>query len=516
MKVSAKSIIVFLSIVAFLCATFGHPGGALSAPKGKLVMVQGGDLSTLDPHKIVDIYTWAAIRYPYDCLVRRTFKGGKIQHLPMLATSWKAINDTTWIFDLRKGVKFHNGDDFTAEAVKYSVERVLNPATKARWRGNFLFIDRVEIVDPYKVKIITKVPAPLLIKNLAWGMGIVPPKYFEEKGSGYVATHPVGTGPYKFVRWVKDEEVVFEANESYWAGPPNIKTLIIKPIPEASTRVAALLGGDADVVKKIPSHLIPMVNKSGRAKVVVTPSPLSINALFNTLKEGPLQDKRVRQAINYAVDRENIIKTVLEGHGTPLYSTLSPFIFGYDPSIKPYPYDPEKAKALLKKAGYGSGLTLTYGTCSGRYDKDKEFAEAIAGQLGNVGVNVKVKVYEWGNYVAGWRAGTLGDIFTIGQAHNWDASPIYRRILHCDRRPLARWCNEEFVNILKRADGTIDQEERKKLFQRTEKLVHDEAPGLFLWSGVVTYGVSDRVQNWSPTPDEVTATYFLHDARVKD
>jgi peptide/nickel transport system substrate-binding protein len=231
----------------------------------------------------------------------------------MLATSWEAVNDTTWIFHLRKGVKFHNGEEFNAEAVRFSIDRVLNPATKARWRANFTFIDRVDIVDPFTVKIITKTPAPLLITNLGFGMLIVPPEYFKEKGDDYIATHPIGTGPFKFVRWVKDDEVVFEANENYWAGSPKIKTVVFKPIPEDSTRVAALLGGDVDIVKKVPIHLIPMVNKSKVAKVIVVPSAQGICCPIDTLKKGPLQDKRVRQAINYAVDKESIIKNVLEG-----------------------------------------------------------------------------------------------------------------------------------------------------------------------------------------------------------
>jgi peptide/nickel transport system substrate-binding protein len=514
MKALTKIFIFFCFTTMCFCFLI-HPEMVVGAPEGRLVIAQGGDLSTLDPHKIVDVFTWVAIRYPYDCLVKRVFKDGKIQHEPMLATSWETVNDTTWIFHLRKGVKFHNGEEFNAEAVKFSIDRVLNPATKARWRSNFTFIDRVDIVDPFTVKIITKTPAPLLITNLGFGMLIVPPEYFKEKGDDYIATHPIGTGPFKFVRWVKDDEVVFEANENYWAGSPKIKTVVFKPIPEDSTRVAALLGGDVDIVKKVPIHLIPMVNKSKVAKVIALPSAQGICCPIDTLKKGPLQDKRVRQAINYAVDKESIIKHILEGYTTPLGTPLSPAIFGYDPSIKPYPYDPEKAKALLKEAGYGNGFTMVYSTPSGRYEKDKEFAEAIAGQLAKVGINVKVQVYEWGQYIQKWFAGTLDDMYTITQAHTLDASPIYRRILHSGSQPLVKWSNKQFDKLLEEAERTMDPKKREDLYRQASRIVHDEAPALFLFSGVDTYGVSHRVQNWEPTPDDNVMPY-VYGASVKD
>jgi peptide/nickel transport system substrate-binding protein len=514
MKVSRK-LLVFFSICALSFAAFSTPGEVLSAPKGTLVIAQGGDLATLDPQMMGDNYTRAAVRFPYDELVKRIYKDGRIQHFPLLATSWEAVNDTTWIIHLRKGVKFHNGYDFTAEDVKFTMERMLDPAKKARCRFYFTFVERVEVVDPYTVKISTKGPAPLLIKNLAYTLSMFSAKYFKEKGDAYAARHPMGTGPFKFVRWVKDDEVVFEANENYWAGPPKIKTLIIKPIPEDSTRVAALLGGDADIVKKIPPHLIPMINKSGKAKVLKVPSALGITVWMNTLKKGPLQDKRVRQAINYGVDKESIMETVLEGYAKPLATPLSPAIFGHNPNLKPYPYDPEKAKALLKEAGYGDGITVTFGTCSGRYPKDKEFAEAIAGQLGKVGVNVKVRVYEWGGYISGWYAGTLGDLYTIGQAASFDADPIYWKMLHCSDRAPSLWCNKEFDRLLEKGRVTMDEKKREKLYWKAEELVHEEAPALFWMHGVDTYGVSNRVQNWSPTPDEATSIY-VYQASVKD
>jgi peptide/nickel transport system substrate-binding protein len=514
MKGTAK-FIVAICLCAIYLACLGHPGESWSAPRGKIVIAQGGDPTTLDPHMHAENYAFATIRQVYDHLISRVIKDGKLQHLPMLATSWEATNDTTWIFHLRKGVKFHNGEEFNAEAVKYTIDRILNPDQKARWRWALAFIDRVEIADPYTVRIITKTPAPTLITNLAYVAAIVPPKYFKEKGDPYVATNPVGTGPFKFVRWKKGDELVFEANENYWAGPPSLKTLIFKPIPEDSTRVAALLGGDVDIIIKTPSHMVPTVNNSKRAKIINTPSALATNVHFDTLKTGPLQDKRVRQAINYAVDKESIIKHVLEGYGQALATPVSPSHFGYDPAIKPYPYDPEKAKALLKEAGFGDGLTLTFNSPSGRYVKDKEFAEAIVGQLAKVGINVKLEVHEWGNYMAKtYSPEGLGPMWTIGWASTFDADGVLTPLLGCGQQ-LSRHCNKEFDSLLEQARSTIDQKKRERLYSQALKFVHDEALWLFMHIVIDSYGMSNRVQNWQPTPDEGTALY-MYGVSVKD
>ena len=515
MKVSVKSIIFV--IVCILCfASFGYQREVWSAPKGKLVVALGGSLLTMDPHLVEQIYGDIVITNVFDFLVKRLYKDGRIQYFPMLATSWEAINETTWVFNLRKGVKFHNGEDFNAEAVKYTIDRILDPATKATKRHHLTIIDRVDILDPYTVKIITKAPSPLIITNFAAILPIVAPKYYKEKGAAYVATHSMGTGPFKFVRWVEDEELVLEANENYWDGPPNIRTLSFKSIPEDSTRAAALIGGDIDIAKDIPAHLIPMVNKSKKAKVISCPSAVCINIYLDTLTKGPLQDKRVRQALNYGVDKEAIIKHILEGHGTPLGNpNITPFHFGYNPSLKPYPYNPEKSKALLKEAGYGDGLTLVLNTPSGRYVKDKEIAEAIAGQLSKVGVKVEVRVHEWGNYTKLlYSTEGGGPMFMMGWAGTYDADGSLSKPLHCGKT-LSLWCNQEFDSYLDKARVTMDPKEREKIYHNALRLAHEEAPLIPLYYGVDTYGMSNRVQNWEPTPD-VHKTLYMHKTLVKD
>lgn len=489
------------------------PSGALAAPEGQIVIAQGGDPSTLDPHMHAENFTFAVVHNVFDHLVRRFVKDGQLAHEPGLATSWTAVSPTTWEFKLRRGVKFHNGEDFDAEAVKFSIERVLNPEQKARWRWAFADIERVEVVDPLTVRIVTKVPFPTLITNLAFCMPIVPPKYVREKGDSHVATNPVGTGPFKFVRWRKDDALVLEANEGYWRGAPRIKTLVFRPIPDESTRVAALSAGEVDIARGVPPSLVKQIADNPRTRIARVPSALNIHVILDTLKEGPLRDRRVRQAINYGVDKEGIIKSILEGNGGAVGGPLTPVMFGFAPDVKPYPYDPERAKRLLAEAGFAQGISLTFNSPNGRYLKDKEVNEAIAGQLAKIGVRTQLAVHEWGTYVSKWPDG-LVPMYMIGWAGTWDADGIMFPLLRTGQR-FSRWSHPDFDALIDKARRTLDQGERAKLYRQATQLAHDEAPWLFLFHGMDIYGVSRAVAEWEPTSDESTSTVMLHAVKKK-
>lgn len=509
MRVRTNMIIFIVFMICFVVGV-GLPQVVYAASKGRLVIAQAGEVVTLDPHMQEQVFAHNVCINMFEFLVQRVFVNGKLQHKPMLATSWDVVDDKTWVFHLRKGVKFHNGEEFNAQAVKCNLERVLDPEQKARKRYYFTNIKRIEIPDPFTLKITTKVPMPTLLVNLGFGLYIAPPKYVEEKGDEYVATHPVGTGPFKFVRWVKDEEIVLEANEDYWGGPPIIKSLVFKPIPEDSTRVAALLGSQLDIAVNIPVHLISVINKSDKAEVLTANSALSTNIHMNTIVEGPLRNKKIRQALNYAVDKENIIKHILEGYGKPLGSPLTPAHFGYNPNVNPYPYNPEKAKALLSEAGYAKGLSLTLNVPAGRYVKDKEIGEAITGYLKEVGIDAKMQVWEWANYMKQmYSEEGLRDMYMIGWAGNFDADGILYPTLHCGMR-FSRYCDKKFDSYLDQARSCLDQQKREDFYQEAVRYVHDEAPWIFLHYGIDSYGVSKRVQNWKPTPD-ICRTLYMHE-----
>jgi len=505
--------LIIAVVVALAAVVFAAPAEAMAAPEGQIVIAQGGDPSTLDPHMHAENFTFAVVHNVFDHLVRRFVKQGQLAHEPGLATSWTNVNPTTWEFKLRPGVKFHNGEEFNAEAVKFSIERVLNPDQKARWRWAFADIERVDAVDPLTVRIVTKVPFPTLITNLAFCMPIVPPKYVREKGDTHIATNPVGTGPFKFVRWRKDDALVLEANDSYWRGSPKIKTLIFRPIPDESTRVAALVTGEIDIARGVPPSLVKQIADNPRTRVAKVPSALNIHVILDTLKDGPLRDKRVRQAINYGVDKEGIIKSILEGNGGAVGGPLTPVMFGFAPDVKPYPYDPERARRLLAEAGFPQGISLTLNSPNGRYLKDKEVNEAIAGQLARIGVRTQVVAHEWGTYVSRWPE-SLVPMYMIGWAGTWDADGIMFPLLRSGQR-FSRWSSPDFDAIIDKARGTLDQGERVKLYRQATQLAHDEAPWLFLFHGMDIYGVSRAVADWEPTSDESTSTVMLHTTKKK-
>lgn len=500
-------------VVALAAVIAAPPAEVVAAPEGQIVIAQGGDPSTMDPHMHAENFTFAVVHNVFDHLVRRFVKNGQLTHEPGLATSWTTVNPTTWEFKLRPGVKFHNGEEFNAEAVKFSIERVLNPDQKARWRWAFADIERVDVVDALTVRIVTKAPFPTLVTNLAFCMPIVPPKYVREKGDTHVATNPVGTGPFKFVRWRKDDAMVLEANESYWRGSPKIKTLIFRPIPDESTRVAALMAGEIDIARGVPPSLVKQIADNPRTRVARVPSALNIHVILDTLKDGPLRDKRVRQAINYGVDKEGIIKSILEGNGGAVGGPLTPVMFGFAPEVRPYPYDPERAKKLLAEAGYPQGISLTLNSPNGRYLKDKEVNEAIGGQLAKIGVRTQVMTHEWGTYVSKWPEG-LVPMYMIGWAGTWDADGIMFPLLRTGQR-FSRWSNPDFDAIIDKARRTLDQGERVKLYRQATQLAHDEAPWLFLFHGMDIYGVSRAVADWEPTSDESTSTVMLQTIKKK-
>ena len=292
-----------------------------------LVIAQGVDPTTLDPQDHMETPALNTCLNLYDTLLVRD---ANLKIVPQLATSYKLVNDHTWEFKLRKGVKFHNGEDFNAAAVKFNIERMADPKNKLRQTVFQGIVDRVDIIDDYTVRIITKVPHPYLDAHLCLYGGMIAPKYFQEKGPQYIATHPVGVGPYKFVSWVKDDQLVLEANPNYWGGVPRIKKVIFRPIPEATTRVAALQTQEADIIVNIPPHLMKLMEWKGRSFVSKTPSVRVIFMAFDTTKGGPVADKRVRQAIAQGINMEAIIKKVLEGNGILLGSPLTSNHFGYD------------------------------------------------------------------------------------------------------------------------------------------------------------------------------------------
>ena len=498
-----------------LAALLGLTASDTSAQQKPVVVVQSGEAATLDWHMHCDKNAHEPDRQIFDTLLRRNLK--TLQLEGNLAESWRLLNETTWQFKLRRGVKFHNGEPFDASSVKFSVERMLNPQQAAPGRTSIATIDRVEIVDPLTVNVITKTPFPLLPVRMSPGhcgtVGIVPPKYVAQVGDAGFAVKPVGTGPYRFVEWIKDDRLVLEANKDYHRGAPAIDRLVFRPVPELTTRVAALLSGQADLVSDVPPDQVGKVKASGVARIEVSTLGgfIIMMKITNHLMPGPWQDVRVRQAINYAIDMDTIIKTVLEGYGQVLGVPLEKEAFGFNPNIKWYGYDPERAKTLLREAGHPNGFEMTLHVPNRRYMNDIEVVQAMAQMLGKVGIKAKVEVGEQSVYTTKWRRRELLPVYMTawGGAGIFDGDLLVNS-LH-SKSALAIHKNEALDKILEDAQGSNDPEKRKALYWKAQEMIYEDAPIIKAYQQAHIFGISNRL-DWTPWIDNML---FLYDAKVK-
>jgi len=495
------------------------PLAASAAPAGKVVLAQGVDPSTLDMMNQSESPASNVGRHIFDTLVERD---PTLKIVPSLAAELpKLVAPTTWEVKLRKGVKFHNGEDFTADSAKYSLERLAQGQGKLRGATFFAPIDRVEIVDPFTIRVHTKKPWPTFTTVMTFVQGgMYPPKAYADKDTAFITKNPIGTGPYKFVRWSKDEEIVLEANPNYFRGAPKIKTVVFRPIPDDAVRVAALQNGEIDFAVNIPPHLAAIIDKHPKISLSSAPSIRTIQLMYYTHQmdaqhkptgpyNGPTADKRVRQAIAYAIDADEIIKTVLDGKGVRVATMLTSMHFGYDPSLKPIKQDVAKAKKLLAEAGFPSGVEITLHGPQGRYVRDKEVAEAVTGQLSKAGIKTTLKTYEFVNYLNNMvYVHKAGPVWLIGWGTpTMDAETIYGPLF---KSPgiFVNWHNEEFNRMVDEAQTIMDEKKRLEQYHRINKLWVDEMPSVPLYQQVDLYGVNKRL-NWKARSDEVIQAYTM-------
>jgi ABC-type transport system substrate-binding protein len=523
--------IVFLSILSvfsfLFCFTFAlmespfaqtKPAEVKSKPKPveakpkpgapqKLVIAQGTDALTMDTHHGLDAPTFTVLDHMVEPLLELTPKG---EIVPKLVEKWEVSADATeFTLKLKKGIKFHDGQPFNAEAVKVNFDRRVDP--KAATKFGFLVapISSVTVIDEYTAKIKTKAPFAAMLSNLTHqANGMQSPAALKASWDK-PCTKPVGTGPFMFKEWVPGNKCVMVRNDNYWGKKPSLQEVTFRVIPDDASRVVALETGEVQVAVRIPPFDIPRLKANPKLMVINSPSVRTIYLGFNALKE-PFQDKRVRQALNYAVNKEAIVKHVLGGVGRVSDAAISPGIFGYT-SIKTYEYNVEKAKALLAEAGYPKGFETTLHPAVGRYYMDVSVATAVAADLLKVGVKADIKMMEWGTYLPsilrekdvvehkiymlGWGCVT-GDadygLYTLFHSGEWPKKGMNASFFK----------NEKMDQLLDAARSTANPEERKKLYKDTLTLIADEAPWLFLHSEVQMVGTRSNVKGIIVHPTE--------------
>lgn len=373
-----------LSILTALCLALP----AMALAKADLTVAVDAPPKSMNPHSYNSDANLSYMSNFFDGLLQRPAPEGKLA--PALATSWERIDALTWKFDLRKGVKFHNGNDFTAADVKFTFERMKDP-NFSKFLNIANAIASIETPDDYTVIFKTGKPVPWFAETMHQNF-IVDKESSENRDAGDYNTRPIGTGAYKFVEWVKGSYVRMAANETYWEGAPVFKTVDIKPITEDATRFAAIAARQADVLSGVPVPMIDRIKKTPTIELITRPARRCIYMDLGNKEGTPYADIRVRQAIAMAINEDEIVKTIMRGQATPAAQVPDLATIGYDPSLKRLPYDPEAAKVLLAEAGYPDGFEITVAGPNDRYINDKQICEAVAKYLAKIGLKVTLDV----------------------------------------------------------------------------------------------------------------------------
>lgn len=473
-----------------------------AAERGNEVIVGvSGDPQNWDP---IDTFLldWSTIAISvYEGLVERTLD---LELVPGLAESWEYTDDKTIVFKLREGVEFHNGEPFNAEAVKFTFDRLLGEeGQKGPQYSNYTSIENVEVVDEFTVQMNLNSPDPVLITKLAgYGAVIVPPNYVQENTDDHFNNNPVGTGPFKMVSYKRDQETVLEKNEHYWKeGLPKLDKVTFKIIPEASTRLAELQTGNIDIMKRVEVAQAETVKESSYLELKEVGTPTVFSLRFDTAKE-PLGDVKVRQAINYAIDKDAIISEILGGYGKSISTFQSELSFGNNPDLEPYPYDPEKAKALLKEAGVAEGTSLDV-FIPGNDGNFKEIVQVVAFYLEEVGLKLNINSVDNTTLISDLiPKGDAGHMYRQGWG-GWtlDYDNTAYLMYHEGEQWNPSFKNDKVEELLAAQRATVDQEERKAIFMELTELLHELAPEVNLYQAVDLYAVNKRLQNFQP-PNE--------------
>jgi peptide/nickel transport system substrate-binding protein len=483
-----------LAVALALLATAALAPPAAAQAKDTLVVALTAHAPTLDPHFHFERVGVLVNINMFDSLLH---KNAKLEYVPGLATSWRALSDTVWEFKLRKGVKFHDGSTLTAEDVKFSFERVLDPAKKSPQYGNIRAIKEVKIVDPETIQLVTAGPFPLLLERMVY-FGIVPKKHVEKVGDqAFGTTATVGTGPWKLVEWKRDQHIRLEAFDGYWRGRPPFKTLIFRAIPEVATQISELKTGGVDLIRNVSADIVPELKANPQTYVSSAPI-LRVHYVHMDMRTPPFDKKAARQAASHAIDRQAIIQKMMGGLGTEVATVVQPAAFGHDPEVKPFPYDPKRAKELLAQAGYPSGVDITLHSS---FIEFRPVFEAIGQMLTDVGLRTNLRMWDpgpaWNKYFQGEGKATHGYYGSWGNYSVFDADAVLHPLYHTEP---GGWVGKWYIRVpgldglIDEARSSIDPARRKASYTQIQRLIREEAPSIFLFTQYDTLAISKKVE----------------------
>jgi len=497
-----KKSVVLILIGALVC---GMLTNVLAAGKDTLVVGLQDVALTFDPANHRDRVTETLCRNIFDGLVTRTVK---MEIVPEIAESWTWIDDKTCEFKIRKGIKFHNGEPCTAEDVEYTFNRIIKEGgmdgESSPRKGLLGPLEDVKMVDDYTVRFYLSSPWPVLLKMLPHQQ-IVPKDYLEKVRTSEFRKHPIGCGPFKFVEGEPGSRVVLERFDEYYGGSPDIppvglakvKRVIFEVIPETSTRIAALQTGECDIIQWVPAELIPVLDKDPNCVVKYAAGTRSHMMEMNVTKP-PFDDVRVRKAMNYAIDVDLLVEKIFGGRGTVFAGVCFPYEEMNDPFLKPYGYNPELAKKLLKQAGYPNGFSVTLDV-TGEW---KELGEVIAGMLSDVGIKCSVRVWDWGVLKPLLLKGERKlDFSTWGSSILDPIGYLDAKLPTKGRSNYSQYSNPRVDELMAKGGVTVDPEERKKIYIEIQRIVYEDCPWVFGFTRDEVLACRANVRNWEPSPD---------------
>lgn len=491
-----------IAAVAVGCAMTVTPAAHAQTPPNVLVVGQIAEPQSLDPHVATATNDFRILMNMYEGLVR--FGNGTLEVEPALAESWEISQDgLSYKFQLRQGVSFHDGTPFNAEAVKFNFERMLDEAHPFHGTGpfplsfNFSAVEDVTAVDDMTVEFTLSEPFAPFLSNLAYPIGlIVSPAAVEQFGEDY-GRNPSGTGPFRFAEWQANQRVVIAASPDYWDGPPTLEAVVFRPITDANTRMAEMLAGGLDIMVEAPPDSMAQFRDAPDFNAHEQAGPHVWYLILN-MKEGPFESQAVRQAVNFAVNKEALVNDVLQGTAEISAGPVPPaFAWAYNEEVDPYPYDPDRARELLEEGGYEGEEIVFYVTEGGSGMLDPvAMGTAIQADLAAVGMNVRIETYEWNTFLGQVNPGLEGKAQMAQMA--WmtnDPDTLPFLTLRTAAWPQeggfnsGYYSNPDVDEMLDRARRATDPEERAALYRDVQAIVHDEAPWLFVanWvQGAVT------------------------------
>jgi peptide/nickel transport system substrate-binding protein len=469
---------------------------AYGASRDRVTIYHTSVADSINPynHSSSPIYgQWQHVMEP---LVDLDYK--KKDYVGVLADSWQ-FQGNKWTFKLKKNIKFHNGAPLTSKDVAFSIEKMRDEKGGSLQASNFKDVTEVQTPDDLTVVFVTKQPLAIFLDRLE--NRFILSKVAGDKFGANLYDNPIGTGPYKFVSYQRGGNMVFTRNDEYWGGKAAIKEIVFRKVTEDAARLAALESGQTDFINNVPDHEVARLQKHPRIRIDKIEGLRMFFLAFNMAFK-PWDNRLVRQAANYSVDAPSIVKNIFDGIGYPINGPVGANVVGADPKLKRYPYDPQKSKELLTKAGFPNGCDIQLYYSAGRYPKDREVCQVVSAQMVKGGFRVELISQEWALFwdKQGVNGGKL-PFYYIGRGSLTDADTLYDQYFRTGTTKRTNYSNPDLDKLIEEQQKTADQKKRIAILQNAGKMIMEEAPFIPLYNLADIYGVARNVV-WKMRPDE--------------